>query len=191
MWSEAEIEKYLKGILKEGRFKHSLSVRDTAVKLAKMYSVNVDKARIAGLVHDCAKNMSDEEILALVKKKSIVIDEISLKAPQLLHGVAGALVAETVFGIHDTEILDAISYHTTGRRNMTLLDKIIYIADYVEPLRNFDGVDKLRKSVQNDLNEALLLCCNNTINYVISKGELLHQNTVDVRNDLLLRFCFK
>lgn len=191
MWSEAEIEKYLKGILKEGRFKHSLSVRDTAVKLAKMYSVNVDKARIAGLVHDCAKNMSDEEILALVKKKSIVIDEISLKAPQLLHGVAGAFVAETVFGVHDTEILDAISYHTTGRKNMTLLDKIIYIADYVEPLRNFDGVDKLRKSVHNDLNEALLLCCNNTINYVISKGELLHQNTVDVRNDLLLKFCFK
>ena len=191
MWSEAEIEKYLKGILKEGRFKHSLSVRDTAVKLAKRYSIDVDKARIAGLTHDCAKNMSDEGILALVKKKAIFIDEISLKAPQLLHGVAGSLVAETVFEIVDTEILDAIAYHTVGRKNMTPLDKIIYIADYIEPLRSFDGVDKLRKCAQNDLNEALLMCCNNTINYVISKGELLHQNTVDVRNDLLLRFCFK
>ena len=187
MWSEAEIEKYLKDNLKEGRFKHSLSVRDTAVKLAKRYSVNVDKARIAGLSHDCAKNMSDEEILTLVKKKSIVLDEISLKAPQLLHGVAGAYIAETVFGIGDTEILDAISFHTMGRKNMTLLDKIIYIADYVEPLRSFDGVDKLRKCAQNDLEGALLMSCNNTINYVISKGELLHQNTVDVRNDILLK----
>ncbi|WP_123052953.1 bis(5'-nucleosyl)-tetraphosphatase (symmetrical) YqeK [Clostridium sp. JN-1] len=185
MWSEDQIIDYLKDNLKDARYEHSLSVRDTAVKLAEIYGADIEKARIAGLSHDCAKNMSNDDLLSIALSHNINVDNVYKENPKLLHGFIGAVVAKEKMGIEDEEILSSIAYHTTGKRDMNLLEKIIYIADYVEPLRNFPGVDNLRKEVTYDLNKAMLMAFNNTIKYVIEKEQLLHVNTIEGRNYIL------
>ena len=177
MWSEEKVQDYLKKNLRYKRYEHSLSVRDTAVGLAKTYNVDIEKAKIAGLVHDCAKNMNDEEILNIALKHDIEINDVCKESPQLLHGVVGAVLAK--------ELIDAITYHTTGRKNMSILDKIIYIADYIEPLRNFPGVEELREIAFKNINEALLRSFDNTIKFVIDRGQLLHFDTIEARNYLI------
>lgn len=185
MWTENEIIEYLKNNLKESRFKHSLSVRDTAIKLAQKYNCDIKKARIAGLVHDCAKNIKPDEIINICTKAGYDLNEVEIKNPQIAHGLAGSIIAKKKMGITNEEILNAIRFHTTGKKDMTLLEKIIYIADYVEPLRDFPGVNELRKTVNNNLDEAMLLSFNQTINYVIGKGMLIHLDTVEARNYII------
>ena len=185
MWTELEMIEYLQANLKKTRFEHSLSVRDTAVKLAQLYNEDVKKASIAGLIHDCAKDMNTELLIQMVESGGHEIDEISKRNPALLHGLASAIIAEEKMGVTDRDILNSISFHTTGRRAMSTLEKIIYLADYIEPLRNFEGVEELRKSSWESLDKGLLLAFNNTIKYVIFRGELLHKNTIEARNYLM------
>lgn len=185
MWSEEEIKKYLKERLSEKRYEHSLNVKKTAVKLAETYKGEVEKAALAGLVHDCAKHMSDDEILSLADKNGIFVDEVSRLNPKLLHGNVGSVVAKKIMGVFDQEVLSAIACHTTGKKNMNLLEKIIYIADYIEPARNFPGVEELRKKAFIDLDGAILDAFNNTIQVVINRGQLLHLNTIEGRNYLV------
>lgn len=183
MWDEETILNYLKVNLKESRFKHSLGVRDVAEKLAIKYDKSlVQKAKIAGIVHDCAKNLINDKLIQMVRQEGYIVDEVSQKQPQLLHGLAGAIIAEKVMNIKDRDILNSIKFHTTGKRNMTTLEKIIYIGDYIEPSRNFNGVENLREAAFEDLDKALIMAFDNTINYVISKGELLHGDTIAARN---------
>ena len=191
MWNEEQIIEYLREKLKKSRFDHSLSVRDTAVKMAKIYNADVEKARMAGLVHDCAKYMSNEEILNIADQNNICIDEIARANPQLLHGSIAAIIAKNIMGIYDEEVLNAIKYHTTGKKNMNLLEKIIYISDYIEPLRDFPGVDKLREKALVDLNAAMLDAFNNTIEVVIARNQLLHIDTIEGRNYLIYRTLHK
>jgi predicted HD superfamily hydrolase involved in NAD metabolism len=190
MWSEEKMDEYLKKNLKESRYNHSLQVRDSAIVLAKKYKVDENKARIAGIIHDCAKNLMDEEIISLVKSQNIQISEECFRNPQILHGLAGAIIAKQVFKVKDEDILNAITYHTTGRKNMSSLEKIIYLADYIEPSRDFPGVDVLRDMSLKNLDKALFIAFDNTINYVIKKGQLLHLDTIVARNDLILRNSF-
>ncbi|AYD41008.1 HD domain-containing protein [Clostridium fermenticellae] len=188
MWNENDIIDYLKNHLKPERYEHSLSVRDTAVKLAQIYGADIYKARIAGLAHDCAKNMSDNDLLDMALSHNIKVDNVCMENPKLLHGIIGAIVAKEKFGIEDDEILSSIAYHTTGKKDMSLLQKVIYIADYVEPLRDFPGVQELREEVTRDLNKSILMAFNNTIKCVIDKGQLLHVDTIKGRN-YILRFA--
>lgn len=185
MWSENKIQEYLKQNLKYKRYEHSLSVRDTAVKLAKIYNVDIEKAKIAGLVHDCAKNMNDDQLLSIALNHGIKVDEVCRESPQLIHGAAGAILANEIMGISDEETLNAIAYHTTGRKNMSMLDKIIYIADYIEPLRNFPGIEELRSIAFKNIDKALLQSFDNTIKFVIDRGQLLHFDTIEARNYVL------
>lgn len=182
MWSEEQIKEYLRQNLKTKRYEHVLSVKDTAIKLAERYNEDLVKAKIAALIHDCAKNMSDEELINISEKHNLYIDEICKESPQLLHAPVGAIIAKETMEIEDDDILNAVCYHTTGRENMSILEKIIYIADYIEPLRNFPGVDELRELAYKDLDEALLKSFNNTIKFVIDKGQLLHLDTIKGRN---------
>lgn len=185
MWNETQMELYLKNNLKEGRLKHSFGVRDTAEILAKKYGSDPCKARIAGLIHDCAKQMDKNKILDICVQDGYKLDYIAYKNPGIMHGAAGAIIAKKVMEVRDEDILNAITYHTTGRKGMSLLEKIIYLADYIEPSRNFPGVDKLRKTVNEDLNKGLLLSFNSTIELVISRGDLIHLNTIDARNYII------
>lgn len=185
MWNEKEMFHYLQMNLKESRLRHSLSVSDTAVELAAIYGQNIESARIAGLVHDCAKNMTTEQLVKVAKEYKIEIDEIYKQNPSILHGLVGSIIARTVMGILDENILNAIRYHTTGRKNMSILEKIIYIADYIEPSRKFNGVEELRSLSKIDLDAAMVLSLENTIKYVISQKGLLHIDTIYARNYLL------
>ncbi|MCB2292536.1 bis(5'-nucleosyl)-tetraphosphatase (symmetrical) YqeK [Clostridium algoriphilum] len=185
MWNEKEMLHYLQINLKESRLKHSLSVSKTAVKLATIYGEDIEKARIAGLVHDCAKNKTDAELIKIVMDNEIEICDIELQNPSILHGLVGSLVAREVMSIRDVDILNAIHYHTTGRKNMSTLEKIIYIADYIEPLRVFDDIEALRSLTMIDLDAAVLKSFDNTIKYVITKNGSLHIDTIDARNYLL------
>lgn len=185
MWNESQMIQYLHENLTDNRFKHSISVRDEAVRLAKHYGCNKEKAALAGLLHDCAKHLKNHEILQEINKRRVNIDEVSLKNPQLMHGLVASFIVSDLMGIKDSDIINAIKYHTTGKSDMSVLEKIIYMADYVEPLRNFPGVDKLREVVYQDLDKSMLLSFNQTINYVIERGQLLHIDTIQGRNFIL------
>lgn len=186
MWNEPLIENYLRTHLNVQRYEHSLRVRDTAVKMAEFYKADREKARLAGLVHDCAKDMSDSELKELVSKHGYQIDEVCKYSSAIMHGLGGSIIAKEVMAIEDEDILNAVTYHTTGRKGMSILEKIIYLADYIEPMRNFPMVEKLRELSYKSLDDALLLSFNNTINYVISRGQLLHYDTIAARNYLLI-----
>jgi predicted HD superfamily hydrolase involved in NAD metabolism len=185
MWNERQMLNYLYENLKESKVNHSLSVSKTAITLAVKYGENVKKARISGLLHDCAKGMRDEELIKVAKDNEIQLDEIYIDNPSILHGIVASIIAKEEMGIEDEDILMAIRYHTTGRKHMSVLEKIIYIADYIEPLRTFHGVEELRSLSYIELDVAVVKALENTIKYVISKGELLHTDTIIARNYLL------
>lgn len=187
MWNEEQIIEYLKEKLKKSRYEHSLSVRDTAIKMAKIYNADAKKAGTAGLVHDCAKYMSNGQILSIAEQNGMEVDEVARANPQLLHGSIAAVIAKNIMGICDEDILSAVKYHTTGKKNMNILEKIVYISDYIEPLRDFPGVEELREKALTDLNGALLDAFNNTIKVVISRNQLLHLNTIQGRNYLIYK----
>lgn len=181
-----KIQDKLKSMISNERYNHSIGVQQTAVKLAVMYGADTIKASTAGLIHDCAKGFSDDELIEAADKYGIETNDVTRSQPGLLHGPVGSHVAREVFSIEDDEILHAIWYHTTGCKNMSLLDKIIYIADYIEPGRDFSGVDELRKSAFHSMDEAVLTALNNTIKYVIDKKQLIDMLTVEARNYMLL-----
>lgn len=181
---------FLKGILKnklpEKRYIHSLGVCNTAVKLAKIYNVCKDKAAVAGILHDYAKYLSENEARNYIMEFQIEIDEVMDEQIELAHGLIGAELVRRELEIEDTDILNSIKYHTVGRKNMTDIEKIIYLADYIEPNRKFPGIEEIRRMAVHDLDKATLMALNNSINYVISKGLLLHSNSIFARNSLIL-----
>jgi predicted HD superfamily hydrolase involved in NAD metabolism len=156
------------------------------VRLARRWGADIEKARIAGLVHDCGKSPSRNILLKRVLEFGIVMDEIEEAEPQLLHGHVSAELALREFGIDDQEVLASIRYHTTGRVSMSLLEKIIYLADYIEPGRDFPGVDELRELAGQDLDMAVLRAMDLTLIHVIQRGLLIHPRTVAARNWLML-----
>ena len=181
-----QIEKLLKEMLPETRLNHSLSVSKCAIKLSEIYKCDKEKAKIAGLVHDCAKYFTNEQIEDCVKKFNIELDPLEVNNRALSHSVIGSYVAREVFNINDEEILSAIKYHTTGKENMSLLEKIIYMADLVEEGRKFPKVEELRElTFGGKLDEALLLSFNNTIKFIIDNNQLIHPRTVSARNYIL------
>jgi predicted HD superfamily hydrolase involved in NAD metabolism len=169
------------------RFKHSLNVEKEALKLGEIYGADLEKCRIAAISHDCAKYFSDEELLKKAKEYGIEVDEIQMKFPQLLHSPVGAMYCKNVFEIEDEDILNAIKYHTTGRKDMSILEKIIYLADVIEEGRDFKGIEKIREKAYIDLDEALILSCNSTLKYIIEKNFLIHPLTIEFRNSLLMK----
>lgn len=177
----------LKTLLNEKRFKHSIGVMDTAVKMAERYGADVEKARVAGLLHDCAKNLSSEELIALAEKYNIELDDVLRHSPFLLHGPVGGYLIRDNFGVCDKEIKRAVMLHTTGDKDMTLLDKIIFLADFIEPGRDFEGVDVLRKTADEDLDKAVIMALDRTIEFVIKNNQLLYNKTVIARNDMLIK----
>lgn len=167
------------------RYEHSKRVSELAMKLAVKYDVDEEKARIAGLLHDCAKYGELELLLKKASDFDIIDDKITEDNPELIHGVLGSKIAKHEYGIDDIEILQAIKNHTTGSENMTKLDKIIYIADYAEPVRNFPGVENVRKLMYEDLNLALIKAMDQTLKHLIDIGAIISVDTLKGRNYLL------
>ncbi len=169
--------------LKYKRIPHVLGTEQEAVRLAERYGADVRKAQVAALLHDCTKKLDMEQQLALCRRYGIRLDELEQKALKLLHAKTGAAIARDVFGVDD-EIYRAIWWHTTGHANMTLLEKIIYLADYIEPSRDFPGVDKLRSVCYKDLDEGLLLGLEMSIEEMTNMGNPVHHATIEARDAL-------
>ena len=163
--------------LKAKRIPHVLGTEQTAKALAEKYGADVKKARFAALLHDATKRLSMEEQLAMCEHYHIELDELEKKALKLLHAKTGAALARDMYGADD-EIYNAILWHTTGKANMTLLEKVIYLADYIEPNRDFDGVEDLRKVVWEDLDKGLEMGLAMTVEEMEQMGNPVHHNTL-------------
>lgn len=170
---------YLKG----KRVPHVLGTEQEAVRLAERYGADVGKAQTAALLHDCTKKLDMEEQLALCRHYGIGLDELEKKALKLLHARTGAAIARDVFGVDD-EIYSAIRWHTTGRAGMTLLEKVIYLADYIEPSRDFPGVEALRRVCYEDLDRGLLMGLEMTVREMEEMGNPVHRATLEARDAL-------
>ncbi|MBP2662781.1 MAG: putative superfamily hydrolase [Firmicutes bacterium] len=175
----------LSQVLPAKRFQHSLGVSQSAAELATQFGENVEKAKLTGLLHDCARGLSSNTLLQMAETFAIVVNDVERCQPVLLHAPLGALLARTEYGIDDSQICKAIALHTTGGRDMSLLEKIIYLADCIEPSRNFSGLDKLRSLAFTDLDAAMLVAFDQSLHYVIELGLLIHPATIEGRNYLL------
>ena len=163
--------------LKHARIPHVLGTEQEAVRLALRYGADVDRARTAALLHDCTKRLEMDEQLALCARYGIELDELEQQALKLLHAKTGAAVARDRFGVDD-EIYSAIFWHTTGHADMTLLEKVIYLADYIEPTRSFPGVDALRAACYEDLDKGLLMGLEMTVEEMKERGNPVHSATL-------------
>ncbi len=180
-----EYEEKLRTMLSPDRFRHSVGVAQTAVRLAERYNADREKAYLAGILHDAAKNFSYEEMLDKCAEYNIELDEISKSSKGLMHGPLGAEIVRRDFGVDDEEVYSCIFFHTTGKPDMTLLEKIIYIADMTEPNRKFEGVEKLRMMTFENLDKSLLMGFDSTIIHTVQKGELLNSATIHARNSII------
>ena len=174
------IREKLKASLKPGRYEHSLSVSFTCMALAMRYGYDLDKAELAGLLHDCAKCYDNNSIIAACRNSGMELTEGELQAPSIIHSRLGARMAEEKFGVNDPEILSAIACHTTGKPDMSLLDKILYIADYIEPRRyKIKDLPAIRRLAFEDLDQALFQIMEGTLRYLKESGtyaDIMTQN---------------
>lgn len=157
----------LKGKISDKRFEHSLGVEYTAACMAMVHGADVEKARLAGLLHDCAKGLPTGEKLEKARKHNLPVNKFEEKNPDMLHAKLGAFYARYKYDVTDDEVLDAIRYHTTGRPNMSLLEKIIFVADYIEPNRKMiRDMEEIRREAFQDLDQCVLHILKNTLDYL-------------------------
>lgn len=186
--TESEMIEKLKASQHERRFNHTLGVAKEARRIAGKYGADQDKAYLTALLHDCAKNLDEylnEDFLSLSKKYGAKLDWYAEKENALVHAFLGAEVARKDYNIDDEEILNAIYYHTTARENMTLLEKVIYVADMTEPGRTMEQADTIRELVEKSLDEAVIYSLGCSIKHVIKKGMLIHPYSVEALNYLI------
>lgn len=182
------IKAKLKQNLNKDRYEHSVRVAETAQMLALRYNLDADKAYIAGLLHDCAKDMQISAILEVAKEIGIEINEVQRKKPvRLLHAQIGAYVARQYYSINDSEILQAIRYHHEGGIDMTSFDKIIALSDMIEPSRTFEDINELRKILETSIDEAYFCAYKNIIVNYIRLDAFLEDGRIKVYNHLLLQ----
>ncbi|MFA6990332.1 MAG: bis(5'-nucleosyl)-tetraphosphatase (symmetrical) YqeK [Candidatus Gastranaerophilaceae bacterium] len=183
------IKEWLKQRLNKEKYLHVIGTEKAAVELAKKFNVDENKASIAALLHDCAKYLTPDELYKIIKEKNIEVSEMEMECAKTLHAPVGAYFAGTYFDINDNEILDAIRYHTIGRINMTMLDKIIFLSDKIElETRDMDFSIKARNVLDktNNIDEAILICYNATIKSLLDRKMVINPSTIDVYNYLTI-----
>lgn len=187
MESIEKIQKDLKESLSEKRYIHSIGVMNMSIELAKLYNADVETAKIAGLLHDIAKEMTPEEKIQYVNDNNIVIDDVERINTPILHGKIGADIARKKYGVNE-QIQKAIEYHTTTDPNMDIIAKILYVADKIELNRKSEDYDIKyeRDLAKKDLDETVIYIINSNIKSLINKGKLIHPRSIETRNRLLL-----
>ena len=174
-----KLRKSLEKELKPDRFDHTLGVAYTAANMAFIHGADVEKALIAGFLHDCAKCMSHEEQIKICEKNKIDISEVERRNHSLLHAKVGMYLARTKYDVYDTDILNAIRWHTTGREDMPLLEKIIYIADFIEPNRKpLEDMETIRKEAYTDIDKCLAHILHNSVIYLKTIGKEIDDATM-------------
>ncbi len=183
--NQQEIINILSKRLSPHRLQHSLDVASVARDLAQTYGSDPDKAYTIGLLHDYAKGLSGSELLVIASEKLLLEDETERLVPDLLHAKVGAYLLEAELGINDPEILQAVRVHTLGSLEMSLLDKIIFLADMIEPGRDYPGMERLQCLAGRDIDRAMLFALDATIRFCLEQGRILHPRTITVRNKYL------
>lgn len=184
MYDIEDTERKLKCSIDEKRFKHSIGVKNEAVRMAELFGASREKAMFAGILHDCAKCFSLAQSMELCKEHGVELDEWTLQCPQIVHASVGALTARYEYGICDEEILNAIRVHTVAAEKMSLLDKIIYVADMAEPNRDFDGIDVIRDLSCRDIDLAYKEAIRVSLQFNLRKGNVIHPDTIYAWNKI-------
>lgn len=175
-----------KSRLSERRYIHSRNVASAAVRLAKKYGEDPLKAETAGILHDITKELNLENQLQIVKSGGIILDDICKKSPQLLHAITGMVYCRDNLGISDIDILNSIRYHTTARADMTLLEKIIFIADFISDERDYPDVDIMRAESEKSLEAGMLYGLSFVIPDLVKRKRAVHPDALDAYNQLVL-----
>lgn len=174
----------VKSQLTEHRYTHTIGVMETSISLAQNYGADVKKAELAGIFHDYAKFRPLEEMKEIIKREKM--PPLLLQySPELWHAPVGAFLVEKEVGITDREVLSAIQFHTSGRAGMTLLEKVVYVADYIEPGRRFPGVEEVRELAKKDLDLALVQAVKNTVLFLMKKNQPVYPVTMETYNFLI------
>jgi predicted HD superfamily hydrolase involved in NAD metabolism len=181
-----QCRKLMQEMLSDELYRHSLGVARAAVILAERFGVDVEKAELAGLLHDYGKRYSHQELLEKAERSNLVLDDYTRLERKLLHAPVGAILLNSELQITEADLTEAVSDHTTGRSGMSLLGKVLYLADYIEENRNFEGVEMIRQLASIDLDQALLAAVNNAIRSVLARNLILHPRSVEFRNSLLI-----
>lgn len=184
--SITEYKKIIKSMMSENRYNHCVNVSKEAVKLAKRYDGDEEKAAVAGILHDITKEMPKEEQLQIMHDSDIILDDIQKNAPKLWHGISGSVYIKKHFGIEDEDILNAICYHTTGRAGMSLLEKIIFVADFTSEERTYKGVATMRKKSRKSLEDAMLYGFKFTFSDLSSRELAIHPDELACYNEIVL-----
>ena len=185
-----EMRALLEESLPRKRYEHSIRVYETALQMADRFHADKKKVALAALLHDCGRQVPKEESAARARELGIEVDAVEEAQPILLHAKLGAYYAVHKYGVaaEDTEVLDAIRYQSTGTADMTELAKIVFLADLIEPKRDFDGVEKLREISFKDLDLGMFLSYNNTICYLLDDKALIHPDAIAGYNQLAARY---
>lgn len=189
------LEKEIRNLMSDYRYNHTLSVVKECKELAKLFGIDEEKLVNAAYLHDITKEMPIDEQLLLCKTMGIEVDKDTLDSPKTLHSfTAPALILKDYNQYADEEILSAVKYHTTGRANMTLIEKLLYLADYIEPTRKFDDCKRLREyfytttcDINKRLNDTIVLSLKYTISDLLEKGEFIHPKTIGCYNSFVNR----
>ena len=184
--NKSEYLSLIKNRMGQRRYTHSVNVAKSAVELARHYGADVEKAEIAGILHDCCKEIPKEEMLQIIMDGGIILDAVEKDASKLWHSIAGSVYARDFLGIKDTDIINSIRYHTTGRANMTLLEKIIFVADFISAERDYNGVEIMRDKAFNCLEGAMLFGLQFTITDLSSRKLTIHSNAIACYNDIII-----
>lgn len=181
IYTREELIEEVKKTMSKKRFKHVLGVEQTAIQLAREYAADVEKASIAALLHDVAKEQTEEEMRDIVISENLNLDLLQFGS-QVWHAPVGAVLAQREYGVTDSEILEAIEYHTTAAPEMTLIAQIIYVADYIEPGRSHDEAKKARELATNSLRGAVRYEITHTIKHLVENEKQIYPKSIDAYN---------
>ena len=181
-----DCKKIIRKRLGDYRYQHSVNVSKCAADLAEKYGADPHKAKIAGILHDATKETPYPEQLQMMERYGILLSDIEKQAPKLWHAVSGACFMEYELGIEDEDILNAVRYHTTARKGMTTLEKVIYIADFISAERDYPGVDELRRASRESLERVMLEGLSFSMCDLSNRKMLIHPNTFEAYNEILL-----
>ncbi len=177
----------IKERMSEHRYIHSVNVAVQAVRLAKLYGGDEEKAAIAGILHDITKEMPFEEQLKIISDAGIILDEFEKTSQKLWHPISGAAYIKNILSIDDEDIFNSVRYHTTGRAGMSLLEKIIFVADFTGDERNYNGVTIMKEKALRNLEEAMIYGLQFTLQDLSSRELVIHPNALACYNDLVLK----
>ena len=179
-------ESLIRPMMGDRRYNHSINVANEAVTLAKLYGADEEKAYIAGILHDITKELPFDEQLQIMQEGGIILDNVQKTAPKLWHGISGSVYIQTNPGIKDPDIINAIRYHTTGRAGMSLLEKVIFVADFTSEERDYDGAEIMRQKSRESLEEAMIFGFQFTLCDLTKRKLAIHPDEVFCYNDIIL-----